>query len=186
MENQRIRLTKRLLKDALLELLREKPLRDLAVSELCARAGINRTTFYHHYGSPADVLEDVEREHVGAIRGQLSGYPADIESLAARVEVICTYLRAHGEETKLLFDSAADVSHFALALFSATGEADMRDSLLVGYDDDTKRLLSTYLTHGIYSLVRQWLLEDVPKTPAEIGRLAYATAMHGWSRSGKG
>ena len=46
MENQRIRLTKTLLKNALLVLLGKKPIERIAVSEICAKAQVNRTTFY--------------------------------------------------------------------------------------------------------------------------------------------
>jgi len=51
-ENQRVQLTKRLLKEALMKLLEEKPLEQINVSELCRVADINRATFYKHYAIP--------------------------------------------------------------------------------------------------------------------------------------
>ena len=59
-ENQRITLSKRLLKEALLRLLTRKQLDQITVSELCGEASINRATFYRHYGTPRDVLKDIE------------------------------------------------------------------------------------------------------------------------------
>lgn len=44
-ENQRTRLTKRLLREGLLELLRDKPVEHITVKELCELAELNRSTF---------------------------------------------------------------------------------------------------------------------------------------------
>ena len=44
-ENQRITLTKRLLKESLVRLMEAKSLQKISVSELCKDAGINRATF---------------------------------------------------------------------------------------------------------------------------------------------
>ena len=41
-------LTKRLIREALLELLKTKSIQKISVRELCDAAGINRTTFYNH------------------------------------------------------------------------------------------------------------------------------------------
>ena len=61
-ENQRVRITKMLLKDALTKLLYEKKIEKVTVSELCEAAGVNRSTFYKHYGSQFDVLDDIEKD----------------------------------------------------------------------------------------------------------------------------
>ncbi len=62
-ESQRVRLTRRLLKESLFELLKNKSISKISVSELCVKAGINRTTFYAHYGSQYDVLQDIGKEY---------------------------------------------------------------------------------------------------------------------------
>ena len=57
-----MRLRKTLLKDALIQLLQEKPIGKITIFELCGRAQINRTTFYKYYGSQYDLLDDIERD----------------------------------------------------------------------------------------------------------------------------
>ena len=61
-ENQRIMITKRLLKEALIEILKGKPIEKVSVTELCERAEINRSTFYAHYNIPQDVLTEIKRD----------------------------------------------------------------------------------------------------------------------------
>lgn len=48
-ENRRVRYTKMVLRQSLLELLEEKPIEKITVSDLCSRADLNRTTFYLFY-----------------------------------------------------------------------------------------------------------------------------------------
>ena len=48
--NQRVALTKQLIYQAFFTLLKKKSIRQISIRELCEIAGINRTTFYNHYG----------------------------------------------------------------------------------------------------------------------------------------
>ena len=48
-EDRRIRRTKRLLRQALAELMNEKDFKDITVKEITDRADLNRGTFYFHY-----------------------------------------------------------------------------------------------------------------------------------------
>ena len=58
--DQRIRLTKMLIRRAFLDLLRTKPMQGISIKELCTAAGINRGTFYSHYTDIYDLLEQIE------------------------------------------------------------------------------------------------------------------------------
>ena len=42
--------------DALLKLLREKPMEEISISELCEQAGIGRASFYRNFNSREDIL----------------------------------------------------------------------------------------------------------------------------------
>ncbi len=59
-EDQRTKLTRMLLQNALLELLMQKPIQAVTVKELCEKAGVNRGTFYLHYLDIYDLLEKME------------------------------------------------------------------------------------------------------------------------------
>lgn len=48
-DDQRIALTKRLLREGLLRLLSKTDLNKISVTQLCIESGINRATFYRHY-----------------------------------------------------------------------------------------------------------------------------------------
>ena len=52
-----------MLHQALLALLKEKPLDKITIRELCAKAGVNRTTFYNHYETVEDILRELVQQY---------------------------------------------------------------------------------------------------------------------------
>ena len=74
MENQRIRLSKKMLKDSLIRLLREKNIQQITIQEICQEAQINRTTFYKYYGSQYELLDDIERDVFRELEARLIDY----------------------------------------------------------------------------------------------------------------
>lgn len=58
----RIVKTKEALHNTLLELLNEKALEDISISEICRKAKINRGTFYLHYNQIEDLFEEYFKE----------------------------------------------------------------------------------------------------------------------------
>ena len=82
-ENQRIRLTKTLLTDALLEMLQEQPIHAISIRDLCKKAGINRTTFYLHYETIADLVNETLEQ---TMRQFQESFPIKPEEFVPRIE----------------------------------------------------------------------------------------------------
>ncbi len=60
--DRRITKTKRALRRALIELMEERGFDAVSVNDLCARADLNRGTFYNHFRSKEDLLAALEDE----------------------------------------------------------------------------------------------------------------------------
>lgn len=60
--DRRSRKTRAALVDALMDLLKEKPLKNISVTELARRADVNRATFYIHYRDVYDMYDKVGNE----------------------------------------------------------------------------------------------------------------------------
>ena len=58
-EDRRVTYTKNAIKDALLELMKEKSFEELSISTVCEAAQITRTTFYSHYDTLNQVLDEL-------------------------------------------------------------------------------------------------------------------------------
>ncbi|MBQ8081283.1 MAG: TetR family transcriptional regulator C-terminal domain-containing protein [Clostridia bacterium] len=61
-EDRRVRRTKKLLTQALTQLLQQKAVKDITVKELTDLADMNRGTFYLYYRDVFDMLEQIENE----------------------------------------------------------------------------------------------------------------------------
>lgn len=60
--DKRIVKTKTNIKNAFLQLILEKELSKISISDVAEKANINRSTFYLHYSSVSDIMKDIERE----------------------------------------------------------------------------------------------------------------------------
>ena len=77
--NSRSRETRERLKEALLRLLARRDILDVTVSRLCQEAGVNRSTFYSHYDSIGDLMEEMEQEIGANLIGRFRGTNYDGE-----------------------------------------------------------------------------------------------------------
>lgn len=79
-EDQRVRLTKALIRNAFLQLLTQKPVQNVTVKELCEAAGVNRGTFYLHYRDVYDLMRSLEDELLADLDALLSSTPVIVGS----------------------------------------------------------------------------------------------------------
>ena len=157
-ENQRIMLTKRLLQSAFLKLLKEKPIHTVSIRKLCQHAGINRTTFYNHYGSQYDLLKDISQRFLDSVAQCL--YDADTESqegIQNRVILVLHYIEDNLEVSTLLLNNSIDPA-FAERLFSLQQITDLLKVALSGCEDEQERNAAiAFAIHGSYKLLRDWI-----------------------------
>ena len=67
-EDKRVRRTRKLLRQALTDLMREKEFKNITVSDVVRCADISRGTFYVYYRDVYDLREKVENEMLDALR----------------------------------------------------------------------------------------------------------------------
>lgn len=156
-ENQRIMLTKRLIKESLIRLLAAKNIYKISVRELCDDAGINRSTFYKYYGSQYDVLTEMESEllkHIQEALGAASKDPVH------QIETICSYLEENADIVRLLTNNNIDPD-FPGKLFNLPQIRMMLDKQLGSrYDPESLDYAFTFMTSAGYFLIREWINKD--------------------------
>ena len=160
-ENQRIMLTKQLLQNALLKLLKTVPLHAISIRELCKEAGINRTTFYNHYGSQYDLLGDISQRFLDAISARLaSADAADRESVHQRVAMVLEYISENRDLSMLLINNSIDPG-FAERIFALQKIGDLLDAALINCQDECKRTATiSFVIHGSYKLLQDWINQE--------------------------
>lgn len=167
-ENQRIALTRRLLQEGLLRLLAHSSLEDISVTALCKEAGINRATFYNHYTSPTALLCEMEAQLVEELE-LISNEPTTIDTIASQLERYCLKLKENAELVTILvrYHADRDIEEIITKL-TAYYEQHRLNIDKTAMDSDTMHLVSTFLYSGAYSLIQEWLVRKINKTPREI------------------
>lgn len=66
---------------ALLSLLEQKPFEYITISEICTKAGVNRSTFYLHYENTSDLLAETTKYLLDSF---LSYFSVDTKNIAYR------------------------------------------------------------------------------------------------------
>ncbi len=166
MENQRIRLTKRMLKEALARLLDQKSIDKITVYELCSEAEINRTTFYKYYGSPLNLLEDMQADFLHELENSLRENDHPISLLN-----ILTYIDTHRTSCRALLRSASDSGflHKILSLSLITQQ--LEEQFAPRYTGFRKEYATEFVVFGSYSVIKKWLLSEQPEPPEDITAL---------------
>lgn len=166
--NQRVAVTKRMLKEGLIRLLKEKPLDKVNITELCQEAGINRTTFYRYYELPKDVLTEMQSDffHETFEHFKKPLTISDVERF-----FVCLY--EHAELVKLFFqyNSDTDWADIFTNIYNSFPEKQMTKAFQ-NMDEISAKLLSAYLAGGTYFLARQWIMEDTSMQPKEVAAIA--------------
>ncbi len=57
--DRRAKMTRELLKQSLIELMKNKPIHEISIKKICETADVNRSTFYHHYNSQYELFNDI-------------------------------------------------------------------------------------------------------------------------------
>ena len=166
MENQRIRVTKRMLKEALVHILENKPIEKVTVYELCESAEINRTTFYKYYGSPYDLMNDIQADFLNELEKNLQ----EKENLYS-LQNILTYIDNHRDACRILLKSASS-NGFLEKVFSQTLLTQQMEERIVPKQNGVfRKYAKEFVIYGSYSVVSKWLLSEKPETPEEIARI---------------
>jgi len=96
-EDRRQQRSKRLMSEALLALMSERPFREISVVDICQRAPVHRTTFYAHFEDKDALLRYVLGELSRALEeGAERARPADLrELLMLELRECLSFLKEH-------------------------------------------------------------------------------------------
>ena len=110
-EDLRVRRTKKLLIEALMDLMQERAFEKISVNDLCERAMVHRATFYNHFGDKNDLfnyaLDEIEEEMLLSTieKGNFSTSKEMYLSIITRV---FDFIEANRKRFKLIINNNSD------------------------------------------------------------------------------
>lgn len=174
--DRRVQYTRRTLQESLVALMQEKPLQKISVKEICARADINRSTFYVHFGSPEEVLNSITE----GMYEELRALQTDYSDIRLHMNRTCDVLYAHRELLQVLVQGRDFMS--TLLNISFLWKDDFLKNF-TGVQEDRQKAEATYLfiTAGSCVVVYNWVLGNFSMPKEQMVDQVFDLIQHGLS-----
>ncbi len=164
--------SKRLIIEALRELILEKDYKKISVSDIVKRADIGRATFYAHFEDKEDLgkfffsqlMAQIEMEIQSSLEESNSDNN-DFQNLAPSLALFRVAEKKH-RWFKLNGTNSNSGLGMLIKPLVRRMEAQLDTMDLAHQEDDIPRqMLATYLISALIAILTDWVMEDMPETP---------------------
>lgn len=158
-----------LMNQALIELLNKKEYEFITVKEICEKAGVHRSTFYLHYETIADLLEECIENANKQFAEYFSGLEGNlVQDVATKSkenlifitpEYLTPYL-TYIRENKTLFQVSVKCGNLMRSAerFNTLNKCLFKPVCKkFGIDDKTEEYLIAYYLNGVYAIINEWI-----------------------------
>lgn len=159
MENRKVKITKNIFKETLVKELLTTPLSSVSVTSLCAKADLNRSTFYAHYEDLNALFCEIEDEFLSHFVF-LNSAPNKTK-LYQRVIEFVLYVQKNQDTFFALIRNGALISKFTKqSIEYAKSQHPQESDIPV-----LTKLMTAYTVSGTISLLREWLENPAGAAP---------------------
>lgn len=184
LEDRRVRRTKQLIKQSLIELMHEKPFKDITVKDITERADLNRGTFYLHYVDIYDLLSKIEDETLQAIEEMMLDYRCKINmpSCYELLDELFSYIEDNRDLFEVLLHSQSEgIFLNKLQYLIKTMGLDL---MKMFYKDTSRPHYSYFLSfvlNGVLGVTEQWFNNGMDMSSTEMATMIDHFIMDGIS-----
>ncbi len=180
--DRRVKYTKKVIVDTFLNLLEEKDISKITVTEICKIADINRATFYRYYIDIYDLLDKIEED----FRMELMTSNA-IEGLDEQESVytfskdILSIFEKNKKLVKILFNTNRNIYFLNEVLELAYEKCLEKWSKELGIDTDMEEVEHSiiFIFNGALGIVNYWVKNDFDKDIDEISDIIQKLSLDG-------
>ena len=178
-EDRRTLYSKKMIRESLYELMKEKPLNKISVTEICERADVNRSTFYAYYTDIYDLHEKIIGEFFAIQKSVIKHIRQAIKEKNALneftysdfYEIVYNYLKTVENNTELykfIFNQNANNS--VHAVFAKVTYQTIKEVLHPVIEESRAEELKkafTFVAGGTTAFIMTWVEKNCD-TPIEI------------------
>ena len=173
-EDRRVRRTKKLLSQGLIQLMQEKQVKDITVRELADLVDVNRGTFYLYYCDIFDMLDSIEQELFEQLNHLIEahkGEPVLTHALPVLQELF-HLIEDNRDICRVLLSENGDMKF--LEKLSDVVQREFRTDWLAGVRTDEIAFDYSYAfgALGFIGLLRTWLNRNCAEKADDMARLA--------------
>ncbi|MNK50253.1 hypothetical protein D3C87_691270 [compost metagenome] len=162
-KDRRVQFTKKVLREALFDLLNEKELSQITITELCKTADVNRNSFYRHYTIPLDILLELEEE----VFEKLSAVLRKSNNMDEVILLSCQLLENDKEMSKIVFTKGDGSGILSRILTNVRNNFPVEDQIEL--TPETKPFVEMayqFGEKGSIAVIKNWVESDF-ELPAE-------------------
>ncbi len=164
-EDRRVKITKKILKEALVEIMRTVPIHNISIKKICETADVNRSTFYHHYQSVVELYDDIINDISFDITAILEKNKTAHSSLSTVIAELLVYAESKRE--------------FCLVLLSDKGNISIGEKLttivsrFIGADVNSELAMycTQFISAGLVNILWMWLNKENRLPPHKVAEL---------------
>ena len=181
-EDRRVRRTKKLLTQALTQLLQEKQITEITVKELTDLADMNRGTFYLYYKDMFDMLEKIEDGMFEALDAIVSLHEHDDVSQQTKpilLDLFC-FIEDNQEMCRVLLSPHGDMN------FLHRLNEVVREKCLKAWPDIRKEKGEadfdyhySFVVFGCAGIIRAWVNRNCSESAEKMAEMAYGMILRG-------
>jgi len=166
--SRRKQLTRKLLKDAFIDLILENnDAESVTISEITNRADFNRGTFYIHYQDKIDILEDLYQDAIeGVYKSMMTPYrgidKVNLDKTIPSIKLLFEHINKHKKLFKALdrIENYPDLYHrlekCLLNIFTEKIRLE-RDTVTL---EEEYEILINFEMHGTIGVIKYWIRTD--------------------------
>ncbi len=164
-------MTKRMIRDAFLEVLEYKELGRVTVTEICEKADINRSTFYAYYEDIECLLNEIKQDVLAHI-GIPEEKPTSIldEKFLNMLESVFEYVRKNANLFRVLIINGGndDFNHSLIKLV-----ADQCRRRTWSFDTPNSIYGYIFCVNGVIGLVKWWIYNNFDLPTREFAEIVF-------------
>ena len=177
-QNRKTRYTQMVLRDSLIELMKQKPISKITITELCKVADINRSTFYSHYSDQYALLRTIEDEALTWAKDAISSLqqktiPAERLKL---IESILQYFAQNEKHFQILMSEKGDIDFqkqlFAL-IYNQLGISPVQGK---SNEESKQAMRFIFVVNGSVGVIRHWLKNGLNMSVTDMADIIYQMA----------
>lgn len=179
--DSRVLKTEQAIKEAFMELVKEKGYNQVTVSDICKKSSINRNTFYLHYLDKDDLVGKMLKTAYSTMDNALKDYTIKYKTSMRRISEV--QIRWGIRNLLSFMESDKELYKTILQDESLNGYIDVMAKMLKKHIADlldisnaSGNMIYEYAFSGMFGLIKQWVLyspTNIYVTSKIVAKLAY-------------
>lgn len=168
----RVRITKMLIKNSFLNLLRTTPLDKISVTKICTDAQINRITFYKHYLDIFDLYEQIVEEHLNETFAVFAE-KADKYDLKKALQISYQDIYDNPDKYALLFSENVSDKYKMKSMELCHRKLSELQIYLLNIPEEERKILQNFLSYGCGGVLMAWAKDGMKTNPIDLANKQY-------------